>query len=44
MLEALFTYRFLQNALIAGLLASVVCGIVGVIIVEKKLGEKVVVQ
>ncbi|MDD2970412.1 MAG: metal ABC transporter permease [Lachnospiraceae bacterium] len=37
MLEALFTYRFLQNALIAGLLASVVCGIVGVIIVEKKL-------
>jgi len=37
MLEALFTYRFLQNALMAGLLASVVCGIVGVIIVEKKL-------
>lgn len=30
-------YQFLQNALIACLLASVVCGIIGVIIVEKKL-------
>ena len=37
MLEALLTYRFLQNAVTAGLLASVVCGIIGVIIVEKKL-------
>ncbi|HJJ28620.1 MAG TPA: metal ABC transporter permease [Methanocorpusculum sp.] len=37
MFEALFTYQFLQNAVIAGLLASVVCGIIGVIIVEKKM-------
>jgi zinc transport system permease protein len=33
----LFKYQFLQNALIAGLLASIVCGIIGVIVVEKKL-------
>lgn len=37
MLEALFTYKFLQNAVLAGVLASVVCGLIGVIIVEKKL-------
>ncbi|HBR08559.1 MAG TPA: hypothetical protein DD735_06655 [Clostridiales bacterium] len=37
MIQALFEYRFLQNALYAGILASVVCGIIGVIIVEKKL-------
>ncbi len=37
MFEALFHYQFLQNALFAGILASVVCGIIGVIIVEKKL-------
>lgn len=30
-------YHFLQNALIACLLASIVCGVIGVIIVEKKL-------
>jgi zinc transport system permease protein len=37
LIQALFTYRFLQNAVLAALLASVVCGIIGVIIVEKKL-------
>ena len=37
MIEALFEYQFMQNALFAGLLASVVCGIIGVIVVEKKL-------
>jgi len=37
MIEALFKYRFLQYALASGLLASIVCGIIGVIIVEKKL-------
>lgn len=37
MLEALFTYQFLQNAVFASLLASVVCGVIGVIVVEKKL-------
>lgn len=37
MIKALFEYQFLQNALIASILASVVCGIIGVIIVEKKL-------
>lgn len=37
MISALFEYRFLQYALISGILASVVCGVIGVIIVEKKL-------
>lgn len=37
MIKALFEYQFLQNALISGILASIVCGIIGVIIVEKKL-------
>jgi len=37
MLEEIFTYQFLQNAIIAGFLASIVCGIIGVIIVEKKM-------
>jgi len=37
MLSVLFQYQFLQNAVWAGLLASIVCGIIGVIIVEKKL-------
>ncbi len=37
MISALFQYQFLQNAVMAGLLASVVCGLIGVIIVEKKL-------
>ncbi|HJJ35806.1 MAG TPA: metal ABC transporter permease [Methanocorpusculum sp.] len=37
MLEEIFTYQFLQNALIAGVLASIVCGLIGVIIVERKM-------
>lgn len=37
MLEALFKYQFLQNAFFAGILASIVCGLIGVIIVERKL-------
>lgn len=37
MIKALFEYQFMQNALISGILASIVCGIIGVIIVEKKL-------
>ena len=37
MIQALFEYQFLQNAFAASLLASIVCGIIGVIIVEKKL-------
>jgi len=37
MFSALFEYHFLQNAFIAGIFASIVCGVIGVIIVEKKL-------
>ena len=37
MIAAIFEYQFLQNAILAGILASIVCGIIGVIIVEKKL-------
>ncbi|WP_411676124.1 metal ABC transporter permease [Caproicibacter sp.] len=37
MISALFQYQFLQNALAAGLLSSIVCGIIGVIVIEKKL-------
>jgi len=37
MLKAIIEYRFLQNAVAACVMASVVCGIIGVIIVEKKL-------
>ncbi|NLA73572.1 MAG: metal ABC transporter permease, partial [Clostridiales bacterium] len=37
MIKAFFEYQFLQNALIASLLASVVCGVIGVIVIEKKL-------
>jgi len=37
MIQALFEYHFIQNALWAGILASIVCGIIGVIVVEKKL-------
>lgn len=36
MLEAL-QYEFMQNALLAGLLASIACGIVGVFVVVKKV-------
>jgi len=37
MISALFHYSFLQNAVIGALLASLACGIIGPIIVEKKL-------
>lgn len=37
MIEAIITYDFLRNALVAGILASVVCGVIGVIVIEKKL-------
>ncbi|MCI1965437.1 MAG: metal ABC transporter permease [Oscillospiraceae bacterium] len=37
MISALLKYQFLQNAMLAGLLSSIVCGIIGVIIIEKKL-------
>lgn len=37
MLESLFKYPFLQNAVISAILASIACGIIGTIIVEKKL-------
>ena len=36
MLEVL-QYEFMQNALIAGLLAAVACGIVGVYVVVKRV-------
>jgi zinc transport system permease protein len=37
MLTAILEYHFLQKALAACLLASIVCGVIGVIIIEKKL-------
>ncbi|HHW48830.1 MAG TPA: metal ABC transporter permease [Clostridiaceae bacterium] len=37
MFEALLKYSFLQNALIGSILASIACGIIGTLIVEKKL-------
>lgn len=37
MIKAIFDYQFMQNAFFACILASIVCGIIGVIIVEKKL-------
>jgi len=37
MIEALFKYSFLQNAVVASIAAGIICGIIGVIIVEKKL-------
>ncbi|MBN2259427.1 MAG: metal ABC transporter permease [Clostridiales bacterium] len=36
MINALFHYQFMQNALIGALLASILTGIIGAIIVEKK--------
>ncbi len=33
----IFSYHFIQNALIAILLSSIICGIIGTIIIEKKL-------
>ena len=37
MLVDLFRYQFLQNAVMSGLLASVLAGVIGFIIVEKKM-------
>ncbi len=37
MIKAIFTYTFLQNAVLGALLTSIVCGLIGTIIVEKKL-------
>ena len=37
MLNAIINYQFMQNAVLASVLASIVCGIIGVIIIEKKL-------
>ena len=37
MIQAVMKYQFLQNAVLAAVLSSIVCGIIGVIIVEKKL-------
>ncbi|MGI6452225.1 MAG: metal ABC transporter permease [Syntrophomonadaceae bacterium] len=37
MIEALFEYQFMQNALISAILASIACGIIGPVIMEKKL-------
>lgn len=37
MLEAILKYSFLQNALISAIFASILCGIIGVVINEKKL-------
>lgn len=37
MIHALINYTFMQNAFMAALLSSVLCGIIGTIIVEKKL-------
>lgn len=37
MWQTILNYNFLQNAMIAGILASIVCGMIGVIVVEKKL-------
>jgi len=36
-IEAILHYRFMQNALLAALLASIVTGIIGTIAIEKKL-------
>lgn len=37
MIEAVFKYIFLQHAIISSILASIICGIIGTIIVEKRL-------
>lgn len=37
MIQAILTYNYMQNAFLAGLLASVIGGLIGTIIVEKKL-------
>ncbi|HHV60521.1 MAG TPA: metal ABC transporter permease [Clostridiaceae bacterium] len=37
MIASIFKYAFLQNALIACILSSIACGIIGTVIMEKKL-------
>lgn len=37
MIEAIIKYQFMRNAATAALLASIVCGIMGIVIIEKKL-------
>lgn len=37
MISDIFAYQFMRNAVLACVLASVVCGMIGVIVVEKKL-------
>ncbi len=37
MLNTILTYHFIQNAIIASVLSSIICGIIGTIIIEKKL-------
>lgn len=37
MIEAILNYQFMQNALMTAIMASIVCGIIGTIVVEKKL-------
>jgi len=37
MLDAILEYEFMQNAIIAGILSGIICGIIGVIITEKKM-------
>ncbi len=37
MIEAFLKYSFMQNAVFSALLASIVCGIIGTVVVEKKL-------
>ena len=37
MLASLWQYQFIQHALLASVFASIVCGIIGVIVIEKKL-------
>ena len=36
-IDAILSYQFMQNALLAALLSGILCGLVGVIIVEKRL-------
>lgn len=37
MIDAILHYNYMQNAFFAAILASIICGIIGTIIVEKKL-------
>lgn len=37
MIEAIMNFHYMQNAVIAAVIASIICGIIGTIIIEKKL-------